>query len=132
MPFDLKTTMSASGRGPALAGDDLLQLVHLEPVEDAALDRLDQVARLELACSTRVAADERGALEHGVVELAARGSFAPTAHTSAPSLSHSPRSTGSSSGHGDDDVLLGRSRCDSAGSQPCSRQNAASRSAFRQ
>ena len=30
-----------------LAGDDLLQLVHLQPVEHAALDRLDQVRRLE-------------------------------------------------------------------------------------
>ncbi len=28
-----------------LAGDDLVELVHLEPVEDALLDRLDQVAR---------------------------------------------------------------------------------------
>ena len=73
IPFDLKRTMSVS-RGAALqlAGDDLLQLVHLEPVEDAALDRLDQVAGLELRLLARVAADERGALEHRVVELAAR------------------------------------------------------------
>ena len=39
--------MSSSERAALhLAGDDLLQLVHLEPVEHAALDRLDQVARL--------------------------------------------------------------------------------------
>ena len=54
-----------------LAGDDLLQLVHLEPVEDAGLDRLDQVGRLEPRVLDRVAADERRALEHDVVELAA-------------------------------------------------------------
>ena len=30
-----------------LAHDYLLELVHLEPVEDSAVDRLDQVARLE-------------------------------------------------------------------------------------
>ena len=71
MPFDLKTTMSSADSRPGeLAGDDLLQLVHLEPVEDAALDRLDQVARLEPRLLDRVAADERGALEHDVVELA--------------------------------------------------------------
>ena len=44
--------------------------MHLEPVEDAALDRLDQVARLALRLLERVAADERGALEDDVVELA--------------------------------------------------------------
>ena len=55
-----------------LPGDDLLELVHLEPVEDALLHGLDQVARLELRLLARVAADERRALEHGVVELAPR------------------------------------------------------------
>ena len=49
-----------------------MQLVHLEPVEDAALDGLDQVAGLELRLLARVAAHERCALEHRVVELAAR------------------------------------------------------------
>src|SRR5206468_12768797 len=53
-----------------LARDHLVQFVHLEPVEDAALDRLDQVARLELCLLDRVAADEDGALEDDVVELA--------------------------------------------------------------
>ncbi len=52
-----------------LARDDLLQLVHLEPVEDSCGDRLDQVARLELRLLDRVAADEGRALEDGVVEL---------------------------------------------------------------
>ena len=48
-PFDLKTTMSSSlDAALHLAGDHLVQLVHLEPVEDAARDRLDQVARLDL------------------------------------------------------------------------------------
>ena len=71
-PLDLKTTMSSSDWRPVdLAGNDLLQLVHLEPVEDARLDRLDQVGGLELRVVERVAADEGGALEDDVVELAA-------------------------------------------------------------
>src|SRR5581483_6857554 len=53
-----------------LAGDDLLELVHLEPVEEALLDGLDQVAGLAPGVLARVAADEGRALEHGVVELA--------------------------------------------------------------
>ena len=59
----------------------------------------------------------------------ARGSFAPTAQTSAPGRSHSPRSTGSR------EVVTvtttscsAASRCDSAGSAPTRAQNAASRS----
>ena len=65
--------MSVSeGAAVHLSGDDLVQLVHLEPVEDAALDGLDQVAGLELRLLARVAAHERGPLEHRVVELAAR------------------------------------------------------------
>src|SRR5690349_6487971 len=55
-----------------LARNDLVQLMHLEPVEDAALDRLDQVAGLDLRLLLQVAADESRALEHDVVELAAR------------------------------------------------------------
>ena len=47
-----------------------MELVHLEPVEDAAVDGLDQVARLELRLLDRVAADEDGPLEDDVVELA--------------------------------------------------------------
>ena len=71
MPFDLKTTMSSGSARPAhVACDDLLQLVHLEPVEHPALDGLDQVARLELRVLERVAADEGRPLEHDVVELA--------------------------------------------------------------
>ena len=53
-----------------LARDDLLELVHLQPVEHALADRLDQVARLDLRVRERVAADEGRALEHRVVELA--------------------------------------------------------------
>ena len=53
-----------------LSRDDLLQLVHLEPVEDAGSHRLDQVARLDPRLLERVAAHERRALEHRVVELA--------------------------------------------------------------
>src|SRR5712691_4616138 len=53
-----------------LAGHDLLQLVHLEPVEHARRDGLDQVARLLLGLLEGVAADEARALEHDVVELA--------------------------------------------------------------
>ncbi len=46
-----------------------MELVHLEPVEDAARDGLDQVARLLLRLLDRVAAHEGGAVDHGVVEL---------------------------------------------------------------
>ena len=45
--------------------------MHLEPVEDARLDRLDQVGGFELGVLERVAADEGGALEDDVVQLAA-------------------------------------------------------------
>ena len=64
--------VGVGGAAVELPRDHLLELVHLEPVEDAALDRLDQVARLELGLLARVAADERRPLEHRVVELAAR------------------------------------------------------------
>ena len=91
-----------------LARDDLLELVHLEPVEDAALDRLDQVARLEPRLLARVAAHERCALEHDVVELARAGSFAPTAQTSAPSEPLAAEDRVLRGRGRDDDVLLGR------------------------
>ena len=44
--------------------------MHLEPVEDAYLDRLDQVTRLDPRLLARVTADERRTLEDDVVELA--------------------------------------------------------------
>src|SRR5439155_2591741 len=53
-----------------LAGDDVLQLVNLEPVEHAAFDRLDQIAGFEFRLLAGVAADERRPLEHDVVQLA--------------------------------------------------------------
>ena len=43
--------------------------MHLLPVEDAAVDRLDQVAGLEPRLLDRVAADEDRPLEDDVVEL---------------------------------------------------------------
>src|SRR3984893_2329682 len=52
-----------------VAADDLLQLVHLQPVEHADLDRLDQVAGLEPRAFHRIAADKGGPLQHDVVEL---------------------------------------------------------------
>src|SRR5215213_2530390 len=52
-----------------LAADDLGELVHLQPVEHPALDRLDEIARLDLRLLLRVAAHERSALEDRVVEL---------------------------------------------------------------
>ena len=111
IPFDLKTTMSSSDARPwTLAGDDLLQLVHLEPVEDAALDRLDQVARLDAAPAR--ASRSRRTPRARAPRCRARGaaaSFAPTAQTSAPSaqpLAAQHRILRRR--HGDDDVLLGR------------------------
>jgi thiosulfate/3-mercaptopyruvate sulfurtransferase len=44
--------------------------VYLEPVERAGVDRLDQIARLAAGLGERVAADERGALDDDVVQLA--------------------------------------------------------------
>ena len=71
IPFDLKTTMSSSACRPSSSPrDHLLQLVHLEPVEHAGFDGLDQVARLEPRLLARVATDERRPLEHNIVELA--------------------------------------------------------------
>jgi hypothetical protein len=49
-----------------------VKFVDLEPVEDALRDRLDQIAGLESRLLAGVATDEAGALEHDVVELAAR------------------------------------------------------------
>ena len=110
IPFDLKSDDVLGGRAALqLAGDDLLQLVHLEPVEDAALDRLDQVARLELRLLERVAADERRALEHGVVELAPRRVVrADRADERAVAQPLAAQHRVLRGGHRDDDVLLGR------------------------
>src|SRR5581483_4850331 len=55
-----------------LAGDDLAQLVHLEPVEDPVLDRLDEIASLLTRLRARIAAHERRPFQHDVVELALR------------------------------------------------------------
>jgi len=68
----LKTTTSSSELRPRVPpATTSCRLVHLEPVENAGLDRLDQVSRLELRVLDRVAADEHRAGEHVVVELAA-------------------------------------------------------------
>ena len=70
-PFDLNSVIASSlGAAGQSAGDDVLKLVHRRPVEDAALDRLDQIAGLELRLRARVGADERRAAQHLVVELA--------------------------------------------------------------
>ncbi len=50
-----------------------MELLHLEPVELARGDRLDQVARLELRVLERVAADERRSSDHLGVQLARPG-----------------------------------------------------------
>ena len=64
-----------------VAGDDLGQLVHLEPVENSLRDGLDEVAGLEPCVLAGVAAHEGGALQHRVVELpAARDVRAGGAH----------------------------------------------------
>src|SRR5439155_16878350 len=53
-----------------LTGHDLVQFVHLEPVENTLPDGLDQVRRLDLRLFEPVAADERRSGQHDVVELA--------------------------------------------------------------
>ena len=109
-PFDLKTTMSSSDWRPgSIAGDDLLQFVHLEPVEKAALDRLDQVGRLEPGVLDRVAADEGRALEHDVVELAAAAVVgADGAHERALPQPLAAQHGIGRARDGDDDVALAR------------------------
>ena len=106
----MKTTMSASDWRPGqLAGDDLLQLVHLEPVEHAALDGLDQVARLELRLLARVAADERRPFEHDVVELPRlRAVRAHGAHERAVAQPLATENGVAGPRRRDDDVLLRR------------------------
>ena len=100
---------SGEARALQLAGDDLLELVHLEPVEDAALDGLDQVARLELRLLARVAADERRALEHRVVELAPRRVVrADRADERALAQPLAAEHRVLRRRHGDDDVGVGR------------------------
>src|SRR5438309_1073254 len=56
----------AAGR---LAGDDLLELVHLEPVQHPLFHGLDEVAGLDLRLLPRVAAHEARPLEDDVVEF---------------------------------------------------------------
>src|SRR6185437_12605741 len=51
---DLVVGVTAARR----AGDDILELVHLVPLQHAVRDRLDQIRRLELRIVDRVAADE--------------------------------------------------------------------------
>ena len=69
-----------------LAGDHLVQLLHLEPVENSLLDRLDQVARLLPRLLAGVAADEgRARSSTALSSSRALGSFAPTAHERARS-----------------------------------------------
>ena len=92
-----------------LSGDDLMELVHLEPVEDAALDGLDQVSRLDLRLLDRVAADEDGALEDDVVELARLRPVRADGADERPRLEPFAAENGILRGRDrDDDVLLGR------------------------
>src|SRR5205814_2054026 len=92
-----------------LAGDDLLELVDLEPVEHPRLDRLDQVARLEPRLLARVAADESRALEHDVVELAGpRLVCADRADEGSGPQPLPAQDRILRCGHGDDYVAIGR------------------------
>ena len=64
-----------------VAGDDRVQLVHLEPVEHATRDGLDQIARFDLCLRAQVATYERRPLENHIVELPPCGLVcADTAH----------------------------------------------------
>ena len=108
-PFDLNRTMSASDWRPGSSpDDDLVQLVHLEPVEQPALDGLDQVARLEPRVLLRVAADEVRALDDDVVELAlARMVRAGRAHERALAQPVAAQDRIPGGRDRDDDVLRG-------------------------
>ena len=130
IPFDLKTTMSRRTAGPELARDDLLQLVHLEPVEHAARHRLDQVARLELrllaASRSRRTPRARG---RRCRARARSGRWRRPRRRARPACSHSPRRTGSR-----EVVTVTTTSCAaasgglSAGSAPVRSQNARERS----
>ena len=92
-----------------LSGDDLVELVHLEPVEDAAVDGLDQVSGLELRLLDRVAADEDGAFEDDVVELARLRPVRADRADERPRLEPLAAENGVVRGRDrDDDILLGR------------------------
>ena len=94
---------------PDLAPDDLLQLMHLEPIEDARLDRLDQIGGLELRVVERVAADEGGTLEDDVVELTAAAVVrADRADERAGAQPLATQHRIARRGRGDDDVARGR------------------------
>jgi hypothetical protein len=83
--------------------------VHFEPVEDAALNRLDQVARLDPRLLARVAADEHGPLEDDVVELSGmRNVGADGADECAVAEPFAPQNRVARVRHRDDN-LLGRS-----------------------
>src|SRR5215213_5117452 len=91
-----------------LPADDLVELVHLEPVEHARLYGFDQIARLALRVLDRVAADERSPLEHDVVELAsARVVRADRADERAGPQPLAAQHGVARGRHGDDDVLGG-------------------------
>ena len=66
------------------ARDDFVELVHLEPVENAGLHRLDEIARLELRLHEPVTAHEARPREHRVVQLAARDDVGSRRHDQRP------------------------------------------------
>ena len=68
-----------------------MQLVHLEPVENAVLDRLDQICGLEPGLLLPVAANECGALEDDAVELARRGFVRPGGADQTARVAATPR-----------------------------------------
>ena len=100
---------SCSSAARELSGHDLLQLVHLEPVQDPALDRLGQITRFELRLLEGVAADEDRPFQHDVVQLACprpvRSDRADESSGPKPLTAEHGVLGGRSR---DDDVLLGR------------------------
>ena len=94
-PFDLNTTMSSvdlpAGQLPATTScSSCTSSQSRTPASTGSIRSPDS----RFACFERVAADERARSRTALSSSRRRGSFAPTAQTSAPGLSHSPRRTG--------------------------------------
>ena len=135
IPFDLKTTTSLVRRATLDARRRRPPAARAPRASRGRRARPARSGRRTRVCDCSRESQQTNAARSSTALSSSRrvGSFAPTAQTSAPGRSHSPRSTGSF------EVVTvtttscsAASRCDSAGSQSCSRQNAASRSAFRQ
>src|SRR5580765_1390920 len=134
IPFDLKTTMSSSACRPdsspaTTSCSSCTSSQSSTPTSTGSIRSPDS----RLASSTESQQTKAARSSTTLSSSRRRGSFAPTAQTSEPGRSHSPRSTGSR-----EVVTVTTTSCEagsrwlSPGSAPTSRQNSARRSSLRQ